>query len=225
VTVIDYQGSIFGQIVTGWDVEQWVLDLLERWTSTYMSEVERQHGMVAGTLARPRSFVRTISFDKLPEDQLPAVMVISTGLAGPPKTSGETIRASWAVGIGVVCSARTQDEAKRNASFLTAALRDLFKQRPSLDGHALGTDWAIEAYDDLTFDDTRSLAGGRLVFAIEVGDVVSVNAGPATPDVPLDPDTLPWPDWQQVEEVDLDVEADPFTGSPTAASSYPKEEG
>ena len=35
--------SIFGPIVTGGDVESWVMDLLRKWLSTYIAEVERQH--------------------------------------------------------------------------------------------------------------------------------------------------------------------------------------
>ena len=99
--------SIFGRIVTGDDVETWALNLFRRWMGTYLAEVERQHGLQAGHWQRPRAYVRVLSFDKWPEDQLPAVMLVSAGIAGPPIKHGDgKIAARWLLGLGVLCSAR-----------------------------------------------------------------------------------------------------------------------
>ncbi len=198
--------SIFGRIVAGADVETWCIDLAQRWFSTYLAEVERQHNIVAGTIARPRVYVRTTSFDKWPEDQLPALMLVAQGILTPPVKHGDgTYTARWLMGLAAVCSARTQQESHDLASLYMAALRNLFIQRPSLDGHANGVDWVDERNDDLEYDDQRSLSSGRAQFLVQVENVSVADAGPVTPDKPLTPDTDPWPGWPTVQTVDVEL--------------------
>lgn len=207
MTVVAYppvEPSIFGRIITGWQVEQWCIDVLKRWESTYLSEVERQSGMVAGTLQRARSFVRTISFDKWPEDQLPAVMLVSTGLAEPPKKLGDgAYRKRWLVGVGVCDEASTQEAARRNMHMRATAMQALLVQRPSLDGQANGVVLLDDSYDNVPYDDGRTLSGGISLFAVDVENCLSANAGPLLPDVPADE---PWQDWPVVTTHDELVE-------------------
>jgi len=202
--------SIFGRIVTGADVEGWCEQLVRRWASTYLAELERQNDLQPGSLPRPRGWAIAPSLDKWPEDQLPAVVFESTGVPGPPRKGGDgRYRADWTVRIHVVCSARTWEDSRRLAMRYTAAMRALFVQRPSLDGNANGTTWVVEAYDELAFDDTRSLAAGAAAFIVQVEDVTTANAGPVTPADPLYPDIDPWPDWPLVKEVDVEVDPEP----------------
>jgi long-chain acyl-CoA synthetase len=42
------------------------------------------------------------------------------------------------------------------------------------------------------------IRGGENIYCVEVENVLTQNAGPASPDDPLDPDTDPWPDWATV---------------------------
>lgn len=206
-TVVEPSSSIFGRIVTGDDLERWVTETLRKWSSTYIAEVERQHGIPAGTLARPRSWVTANAIEKWPEDQLPAVIVVSVGLAENPLRNGDRFRARWEIHIACVCSARREDEAHRMAMLYLAAHRSILVQRPSLEGRARGVDWVDEDYEPIDFDDSRTLAGGEAVFWIEVDDVVSTNSGPTTPDDPLEPDTEPWPEWPVVESTHVTVDA------------------
>lgn len=203
----DATGSIFGRIVTGADVEQWTLALLRRWLGTYLSEVERQHGLVPPTWQRPRSWTIAPSVDKWPEDQLPAIVLVSTGVSDVPLKDGRGRYATlWEMGLGCIVSARRQDEAHRLAMHYGAALYTLLVQRPSLDGLAQGTTWegfAIE--DELDYDDTRSLSIGVAAFSVLVEDTVSANAGPITPETPRDPETDPWEDWPRVETTEVAV--------------------
>jgi hypothetical protein len=204
----DAVDSIFGRIVSGDDVERWCVQLVQRWVSTYLSEVERQHGVSAGTLQRPRAYVTAPSLDKWPEDQLPAVILVSVGLSDAPIKAGDgKYRARWDMGLACVCSARTQAQSHSAAMSYMAALRALFVQRPSLDGRADGTMWNSETYDDIDYDDARSLSAGIAHFIVDVCDVTTANAGPVTPDAPLPDDTEPWPLWPQVLTTDIDVEA------------------
>jgi hypothetical protein len=112
----------------------------------------------------------------------------------------------WTIEPGVVCSARTQAESHQLAQLYGAAIHTLILQRPSLDGHANGVVWLGESYSDLGYDDTRSLYACRCLFTVEVSNVVYSNAGPTLPDVPLDPDTDPWPDWPVAETVEVEVD-------------------
>lgn len=204
--------TLFGRILTGADVEEWCVELARKWAGTYLAEVERQRGIEAGALQRPRAFLRVPTFDKWPEDQLPAVLIVSVGLAEVPLRVGAgPFRARWQMGLGCICSARTQTESHAMAMLYTAALRALFVQRPSLEGRARGVVWQDETYEDqLEYDDTRSLSAGIAQFTVEVDDVVTANAGPVTPDQPLDPDTLPWPEDVDVQTTDVQIEREPL---------------
>lgn len=184
--------TIFGRIVTGADVEDWTMDLMKRWFSTYLSEIERQHDVVAGTWQRPRAWVLAPSLDKWPEDQLPAVLLVSVGVEPRPPMRGDgRYRARFTMGAACVCSARTQEDSHRMSMMYVAALRALLIQRPSLDGHAAGVELLDENYDWLEYDDIRTLASGQAIFSVEVEDVTTARAGPTTADVP---DDDPWPD-------------------------------
>jgi hypothetical protein len=200
--------SIFGPIISGADVEAWCIDLFRNWFGTYLSEIERQAGFEAGALQRPRSYTVAPSLDKWPEDQLPAVLVISVGTSEPPlREGGGSYRARFDVGAGCVCSSRTQAETRRAAMLYAAALRLLLIQRPSLDGHASGTVWTSESYDELDFDDGRTLGAGVVAFTVEVHEVALANAGPLERDLPLSPDTDPWPDDPIADDVEVAVES------------------
>jgi hypothetical protein len=198
--------TIFGRIISGADVEDWCEQLVRRWASTYLAEKERQDGLLPGALPRPRGWTIAPSVDKWPEDQLPALIFESTGIPAPPRKGGDgRYRARWELRLSAIVSAATERDSRRLAARYTAALRGLFLQRPSLDGHAAGVDWAAERYDELGFDDQRSLGLATVALIIEVDDVATAGAGPATPADPLEPAIDPWPDWPIVKTADADV--------------------
>jgi hypothetical protein len=214
VTLAPAADTIFGRIVTGDDVEQWCLDCLKKWSPTYLSELERQHGVVAGTYQRVRQWVTAPSMDKWPEDQLPAVLLISVGLAEPPAKRGDgTYRARWQMGVACIVSAATPEDAHAMGMLYIAAHRTILVQRPSLEGQAQGIVWQDENYDDLVYDDTRTLAAGSAQFTVEVDGVVTTGAGPLMPSEPHQPTTDPYPPWAKAETVEVEVEhvADPQT--------------
>jgi hypothetical protein len=199
--------TIFGRIVSGADVEDWCEQLIRTWISTYLAEKEDQDGLGRGVIPRPRGWTVAPDVNKWPEDQLPAIILASTGIPAPPRKSGDgRYRARWEMRITTVVSARSERDSRRIASRYTAALRALFAQRPSLDGKADGIDWIAERYDEIAFDEQRSLGHGTVALLVEVDDVTTTGAGPMTPDEPLDPDIEPWPEWPTVQTVDVDVE-------------------
>jgi len=212
--------ATFGPIVTGADVEGFVRDELKTWFSTYLAEVERQHGYSGHDLPRPKGWAIGPSFDKWPEDQLPGVLVSSRGVPAPPIRDGEGYyRARWLVEPGVVCSARTQAESHTLAMLYGAALRWLMVQRPSLGGNAESSDWLGESYDDLGYDESRSLYAVRETFSVEVVAVMTTDGGPTSVEVPFTPDdTLPWPPDVEVQTVITEVD------NTTADKPLPQEE-
>lgn len=201
------QETIYGRGVSGGDLEQWVVDVLKRWSGTYLAEVERQHGLASCTYPRVRGWSLGVSFDTWPEDQVPGVLVICPGLVPPPVKGGDGIyRARWNVQIGCCCSARTQLESHTMAQHFVEAHRWIILQRPSLEGYALAVDWLDESYDPITYDDSRSLYAGYASFAIEVDDVATTRAGPITPSEPPADECAPWEPWPSVQTHDEDVE-------------------
>jgi hypothetical protein len=222
VSTAEALDTIFGRIVTGADVEDWVFACLQTWSCTYLAEVERQHGITPGTLPDVRAWVPTHTFDKWPEDQVPAVFVINTGLAERPVKGGDgAFYVRWQMQIGVLTSARTEAQAHKLAQLYLAAHRVLLLQRPSLDGMADGTEWIGEGDMPLNFDDTRTLAARVGTFVVTVDRVCFANQGPVTPAEPLVPCTDPWPQWSTAQLVEIEVDnigiTDPMP-SPTERS-------
>lgn len=204
--------TIFDRIVTGGDVERWLLQHLRTWSGTYLSEVERQHGVEAGTYQRVRQWTVAGAFEKWPEDQLPAIVLVSPGLAERPLKNGEGVyRARWSIGVSCICSAATMAAAHDMAMIFTAAHRTLLEQKPRLAEGVRAIDWLDERYDDLAFDDTRALYAGQVTTTIEVDSVLNASAGPLTPSEPIQPTTDPYPLWPQVQLVDVDVEPQAIT--------------
>jgi len=217
--------TIFEQVVTGADVEKWTLDCLKTWSSTYLAELERQHGIPEGSLQRIRGWVTSPSIDKWPEDQLPVAILVSVGLAERPLRDGAgRYRARWQMGLSVVCSARTASETHVLAMLYVAAHRALLLQRQSLDGKAEGVVWQAETYTDLPFDDTRSLEAGQALFTVEIENVTAAWAGPDTPSDPLSPDTQAWPHWPTVKTHDEQVKHVDQITHPTVVHTREEEE-
>lgn len=199
--------SIFGRIVSAADVEDAAIALLQKWSSTYLSEVERQHDIAVGALPRIRSWSTVNTFENWPADQLPAALLISTGtIDRPQRVGGGQYRARFALGVAVVCASNNAQRSNSLAKLYIAAHRNVLVQRPSLEIGGRGTDWLGDDYTDLPPEDGRFLSAGMAEFVVEIDDVATANAGPTTPDAPLDPDTDPWADWPTVQTHDEQVE-------------------
>jgi hypothetical protein len=200
-------GSDIGAVVTGRDVELAALALLQRWSGTYLAEMERQTGRAPASLPRVRAWSTAADFETWPEDQVPRVLLVSPGLLEPPKANGlGDHRVTWSLGLGVVVSASTMPETMVLAKLYTAALRVCLLQHQSLEGFAAGVDWLDENYDDLPSIDTRSLGAGQAIFAVHVDDVSRRWGGPPTPNDPPSPDTDPLPTDPTATTVEIAVE-------------------
>jgi hypothetical protein len=204
--------SAIGPIVSGHDVEQATLAVLRRWMPTYLAEAERQTGRVVGSLPVIRGWTVATTFDKWPEDQLPAIVLISPGLASPPDADGGgEYRARFMLGAVVIVSAATEAATRELAGLYSAVMRACLIQHQSLEGFGLGVQWLDERYDDLNFDDGRSLAAGQVTFTIEVGGIARRWNGPAHPSEPPATPTDPIPEDATVETVEVETRPVPIT--------------
>lgn len=188
--------SVFGPLVDGSQVEVWTRDVLRTWMATYLGELERRTGRAAGSLPLPRSYVTVNDFTRWPEDQLPAVIIVSPGLAAEPTRRGSgDYHASWVIDVGVIVSAATHAATRDLAKLYALAVRAALLQHRSLGGNATNVDWLDESYDDLPPEPERTLAAGLGRFHVAVDGVVNTDAGTARPDPPPDPAVAPadWP--------------------------------
>jgi hypothetical protein len=199
--------SAIGKIVTGRDVELAALAVLKKWASTYLAEAEAATGRVRGSL--PRIRVRGRRQPNLrsgPKISLPAVLLISPGLAAPPRADGNgTYRASFALGIAAIVSTSHMDETAALAKLYCATLRACLLQHQSLEGFAAGVTWADENYDDLPSIDDRSLGAGQAIFVVEVDAISTRWNGPIHPSEPPTPDAAPLPDDPTATAVAVEV--------------------
>lgn len=177
-------GTPFGGPGLGIDrgqIETNVLQHVKDWIDSYLAVIEfGKQGLEPGILARPKSYDVTTDFTRRPDDSLPFVCVISTGTnAGkPPRQDGEgDVTAYWLVALGCVVSTSDARSAKNLAGYYGKAFRQMMTQMPTLGGWAAGCSWDDERYDDWKRSDDRQMAAVRMVFTVEVPDVVNVYQG------------------------------------------------
>jgi hypothetical protein len=197
--------SAYGPLVAACDVEDALLAQLQRWLPDYLAEVERQHGMAVGSLPQPRSWLVSSEVERMPEDQLPAVMLASPGLIEdvPTAIGSGMYTARWQLVVAVQCSARGNRLALRLARLYALAARALALQQqklPGLDVRRL--DWADERYRFLDSIDDRTTCISEVELVAEVAGVTTRGAGPLDPLLPpgqLGPDSPSWPTAQTAD--------------------------
>jgi hypothetical protein len=185
--------NLYGAVITARDVREAVIDNLKDWSPAYIGEVSVQSDRPRcgdGALPPFRSFGTATSFSTFPEDQLPACVVVVPGLAETPVRQGDgTYLAEWSVGIGVVVSGKDRESTDDLVRLYSAAVRMAMIQKPSMGGFAISSRWIDESYDELAYDDSRTIAAGIVSLGIEVDAVMNAYGGPKTPpeDACVDP--------------------------------------
>lgn len=191
--------SIFGRILTDDQVEDAVVNHLFNWTSTFLTEIERQLGLTPPYYQRPAKSSYTVraDFDKWPEEMLPLVVVVAPGIDDDPIKEGKgQYRAKFNIGVTSVVSSISQVETRRYAYRMGGAIRAAMVKKQSLD-HALndsvrGVDWIGERNSEIEQSADRSVWANRQLFVIEVSDVLTRTGSPAVPEI--DPTAAPPPD-------------------------------
>lgn len=194
--------DIYGPLFSAHELEDAAIKVLMDWMPAALGKIERTYNTRLvelglgdpGSLIPPRSYRTIARFEKFPEDQIPAMVVVSPGLWEPPIKDGEgKYRAKWQVGFAIVVEAKDAETTNAVAKLYTAATRLAILQNRGLGGTARVTDWLDETYTDVPVRGSRSLASGQGVFLAEVYDVVDYKAGPN--EIPVDPlaDPGEWP--------------------------------
>lgn len=202
---------VIGPIIDAGQVEDDVKAHLELWLPTYLAQLAEDRGLPRNTFLRDdgsavANWQHTTDFDVTETTQLPAVLIINTGVNGTPQREGDgSYRVTWLIGIGVLVSAGGDNPAlnssrlaKRWGAAIRCAMVQYCLDNPSVEG--IG--WEDEGYDDVPTELQRSLASARLVFSVEYRDVVNTNLGPGQPDPHPDPVTEPYEDWPTVQDAD-----------------------
>ncbi len=175
--------DVFGALVFPDEVEQAVIETCRTWFPEYLALAERKLGFDPEDIPGIRSWVATADLTRWPEEQLPSVLVMNTGLAEEPNMrGGGNYTAKFAVGIAVVASANDADTTDRLVKIYTAILRAILTHKADLGDFATAIEWVDEGYDALPGGKRRrDLAAGQLVMRVEVENVVTAHSGLAEP--------------------------------------------
>lgn len=212
--------SIFGELIDGAIVEEDIKSHLQLWLPTYLTQLAEDRGLARGAIALPKSWVNTTEFDtEWSAHNTPAILIISSGLAGPPIREGDgSFRGTFMVGIGVVASAGGKD-SRKNSNILArrygGAIAWAMMQNPALSDQVEGVTWEDLGYDDITPEDHSGLASANLVFSVEYANILNANLGPGTPTPLPDPVDDPYPDWgvlPDIEHVHVELTKEPIDG-------------
>lgn len=184
-------------------IEQAARATLKAWLPAQIARQERRRGLAPRTLPMPRSWPTVSDFDPLPHEQLPSVVLVSPGTAGPPARSQGTVRATWRLEVVVAVAGKTEAEARLLGALYQAAIRDALEQDATLPWRELpdGTHVAAAAIAETTRwqGDDHAVGNtqrgprwmGEVQFQVTVRDVVDPTAGPTVP--PADPYDPPAP--------------------------------
>jgi hypothetical protein len=198
--------SLYGPIVTGYDLELAVLDTLRRYFRADLADFERSLERGARSIEYPRSWTTATTLDRWPETQLPAIVVVSTGLAEPPEYGAgglSPLSGWWDVAVAAITSASDGEAAARLSKWYAAIARRVLLQHGDLGGLAAGVRMTDESYDLVPFEDGRVHAGAEVGFAVRVEDFTDPRAGVLEP--PEDPYADPG-DEPSVDDVIVTVE-------------------
>lgn len=205
--------DVFGPMVSASVVEEAVIMTLKKWFPTYLAEEARQLAISPNLLPQPQNYTNRNSFDAEKGEQIPKVVVLTPGLAGPPRRDGYGIySASWRVGVGVATAAKDEELANKMVKAYGAAGREIVLdkvRREAADNTGItitGVEWLEENYEDLPLPSQLMLyKAAGIFFAIDVANVASRGGGP---DQPM---TTAPPDFGQVETVFIDLEQEVIT--------------
>lgn len=211
--------SIFGPLLSTWNLDQAVMATLRAWWDEYLAEVERQNDVPNKTVPRPpddESFRRGLDFEYYEEDDLPAVIVVSKPSGEPEvRSSGSGYTQRYEVKIGCVCEAEDEQTAQMRAAFYGAASQ-LLVQQSELGGFAERTRMIGAPELDVPDDEDRWLCRSVTTFNVWVSQIVVAEAGPVTP--PGQPGPTgevhepeePYPDWPEVTDTHITVTGEPL---------------
>lgn len=178
--------STYGNIFVASELEESIRVLLKKWFPSYLREIERRVDWDKEPLLAPRSYTTRNSYDVLPGEEMPKVVVISPGLVEQPEhpEADGYYKATWSVGVGIAIGARDEELADRVVKMYGAAARNILINHQSLGrDDVCYVSYLDENYDDLPIDDQLMLYKSAAIYVgVEVENVVNRFMRPTTPD-------------------------------------------
>jgi hypothetical protein len=196
--------SLYGPLVTGHDIEQAIETTLRAYFPGDLGDLSARLFEDNRRGIEPiRSWSTATTVDRYPEQQLPALIIVSTGTAEPPTQVDGRWSAWWDVGIAAITAGVDGALAARTAKWYAAVARRVLLQHPTLGGLAGGLTFTDESYDVVPFENGRTHAGAEVGVSVLVSDLVDAHAGPTEP--PADPWADPG-DFPAADEVTMAVQ-------------------
>jgi hypothetical protein len=199
--------DVFGSIIVATEVEDALKATIEEWAPTYLRFLERHLGKEPMWLPNFRSYVVTSDFDHWPEEQLPAILIISPEINKPAPDGNKDYRADFPINVGVFAAGNDRSSSEKLVKYYGAALRALLLQKGNLGGIATATVWDGEKFDvHVPEAGKRTVGTAEIELTTEVRQVVRRLGGPSEPLPPPEAEPSPWPLVEHVTPVKLDPE-------------------
>jgi hypothetical protein len=208
----------FGPLVAATQVDDAIKATLEEWMATYLRFVERSVGLEKEWLPDVKSFTISPDFDHYPEEQLPAVLIVTKEIPHTAMDGQKQYRATIPFGVGAFVSARDRASSDRLAKYYGAGIRALIAQQGDFRskeqrekgerGIAVTTAWAGEKFGVHDTDTSkRTIGTAEVEFATEVRQMVQRLGGPKEPLPPPWAEPSPWPEVRHLTPVKIDPES------------------
>lgn len=194
-----------GNLSSAAAVERAALVALKGWLPKYVPLAAKYEGVKPNLLEPVKSWAVSSEYELFPESDLPAIIISSEGLLGPPRKDGAgfyTVTRSLEVSITI--AAATAPRARLYSQIYVAAIAGAILQRRSLGNDMCAADWLDEANGTHEKTGRKTVCVAASVFAVEHRNVVNWRKGPKD-DVPPDeiPETNPI-----VTDVDVKTEVE-----------------
>lgn len=194
----------FGPSFSEIHVEQWIIDLADGLFLDYLAESERVHmdvieGMEPRFWPNLNAKVRTNEWEGMwPDEQLPCLLVINTGLAERPVRRGEgSYDATYLMAAAIVVSAANRQDTRNAAFGYGHAFKQMILQHRSLSqpNFVRGASWIDSRPMPLPSEGERSLMAMQMFFHVEVkGVLTDAGVQPNAPSPAPDPYVSPVPE-------------------------------
>ncbi len=179
--------SLFGEIVSPWDVEQAAVKTLSIWMNEYLAEIERKRGLAKRTIPRiptPESVHGGPDLERWEQAIMPEVIVVCKTVGGPElRGSGGyaqgydlTVGCLW-IGQGSTLAEAPWEEPRAVASYLGAASM-LLVQQPTLGGLTERLVMTVPPSVTVPDPDRRNIALATTQFTAWVATIIEEGKGP-----------------------------------------------
>lgn len=189
----EYLDSTYEPIISLHVVEQWILDLAEKYFTDYLYETARQNGFSSTYFPTLADWGVTNDYEKWPEEKLPFLLVMYMGFADRPTRYGDGSYDIHALfGASVIASTPQKRDTRIAASVYAAAFEAMMVSHKSLQHpeRIAGFTWIDGRPATLPPESARSLGAEMMFFQLDVKNVV--NEGGIPPfDEPSDDPTVP----------------------------------